>query len=168
MFWTTGSGSKSARVLHGNSEAGRRGSEVGSAPCYGCFLAFSLLHPGALGEVLLPLSLLPRYILLHLLLSSPCFRLQIPLFNLCIFAVAVSSIRISFPFLFLPLLIKTHPSRLSSNVTHSRKPSRCLPQAELTLLSVPGIAQFSHLSLPWVRAGISFCVSHSYGITQST
>ena len=133
-----------ARV-HGSSvetvkQVGGGGSEVELTSYYGCFLAFSLLHPGALGEVLLPLSLLPRYILLHLILSSPCFLPQIPLFNFCIFAVAVSSVRISFPFLFLPLLIKTHPSRLSSNVTHSRKPSHCLPQAELALLSVPGIA----------------------------
>lgn len=105
-------------------------------------------------------SLLPRSVLLHLiLLPSPCILPPIPLFNLCIFALAVSSTRISFPFLLLPLL--THPSNLSSNVTPCRKPSHRPPPTELTLLSVLQITWISCLSLLWVRASISFCESHN-------
>lgn len=133
--------------------------EESASPSLQLISSFLSASSGTLREALLPLvsCLGIRFVISSFLLTL--FLPQIPPFNFCIFACCFLHQNL-FLFPFLTLFIKTCPSRFHSNVTPSKKPSRCPPQVELTcslcfrLLRShaspffgPGLA--SVLRLPW-------------------
>ena len=105
------------------------GSEVESAPYCGCSSAFSLLHPGALGEVLLPL-------VSHLDIFSLFSSILLPLFYPQDSLVTCLSLLLlflpsEFPSLSFPTTpYQNPPFKAQFKCFPSKKLSRCLPRAE--------------------------------------
>ena len=152
-------GVKRAGVLHGNSEAGRRGQWRGISPLlwlHFCFLSASPWGPGWGASIF---SLPPRFIFPHPILSLPCFLPPGPLGNLFIFPLAVSSIRISFSFLSYYSLSKT-TLQGPVQMLPLQEAFQLPPRAAWTLLSGLGGAVSHPLFLLWVQGYLFIWVSH--------
>lgn len=143
------------------------GSDVESAPYCGCISAFSLLHPGALGEVLLPLV---SHIGLFFLIPSflfPVFFPQGPLAT-CL-SLLLLFLPSEFPSLSFPTTpYQKPPCKAQFKCFPSKKLSSCLPgQRELCFLGLEVLFLIPS-SFFGSRAIFSSGCLTEHGITQPT